>query len=146
MGCIKSRDGEIIMEKDKIQKRWTEYIRELYDANRDEDMEVEYNGEGPEIMEDEVRFTLKKMKTGKAIGADGVATEMVTALEDFGIKKVTKLLNKIYHTGKIPEDMKRVVFSALPKTPGATQCAQHRTISLMSHMTKLLLRVIMLRI
>lgn len=68
----------------------------MYDAN--EDMEVEYNGEGPEIMEEEVRFTLKKMKTGKAIGADGVATEIVTALEDFGIKKVTKLLNKIYHT------------------------------------------------
>ena len=144
-GCIKSKDGEIIMEKDKIRQRWTEYIGELYDADRDENFEIAYDSGGPEIMECEVRHALKKMKDGKATGADGIASEMINALEDYGLERTTKLLNKIYDTGKIPDDMKKSVFIPLPKKPGATECTQHRTISLMSHITKLLLRIIMLR-
>lgn len=144
-GCIQSKDGEIIMEKEKIRERWTEYIHDLYNSNRDEDFEIEYNGEGEAIMVDEVRHALKKMKTGKATGADGVAVEMISALEDLGIERVTDALNQIYDTGYLPEDMRMSVFIALPKKPGATDCGQHRTISLMSHLTKLLLWIIMKR-
>ena len=57
----------------------------------------------------------------------------------------TKLLNAIYDSGAIPEDLAKSVFIALPKIPGATECELHRTISLMSHITKVLLRVLMLR-
>jgi len=145
-GCIKSKEGNIIMEEEKIRERWTEYIKELYDANRDENMQLDHNNEGPKIMEEEVRHALKKTKDGKAAGGDGIAAEMIKALEDFGVERTTRLLNKIYDTGEIPEDMKQSIFIALPKKPGATECTQHRTISLMSHMTKLLLRIIMLRI
>ena len=41
--------------------------------------------------------------------------------------------------------MAKSVFIALPKIPGAIECELHRTISLMSHITKVLLRVLMLR-
>ncbi|GFO40407.1 RNA-directed DNA polymerase from mobile element jockey-like [Plakobranchus ocellatus] len=68
------------------------------------------------------------------------------ALEDFGIGKVTHLLNEIYDTGQIPTDLSKSIFIALPKKPGATECELHRTISLMSHITKILLKIIMLRI
>ena len=96
-------------------------------------------------MAEEVLHALKKMKEGKATGTDGVATEMISVLGDLGIERVTDILNKIYNTGYIPEDMRRSIFIALPKKPGATDCGQHRTISLMSHLTKLLLRIIMKR-
>ena len=46
----------------------------------------------------------------------------------------------------MPTDMKRSIFIALPKKPGAVDCEQHRTISLMSHLTKILLKIILLRI
>ena len=62
-----------------------------------------------------------------------------------GIGMTTKLLNAIYDSGTIPEDLAKSVFIALPKIPGATECELHRTISLMSHITKVLLRVLMLR-
>ncbi|ELT94909.1 hypothetical protein CAPTEDRAFT_79125, partial [Capitella teleta] len=80
-----------------------------------------------------------------ATGADGVTVEMFSALEDLGVLKLTNILNKIYDTGNVPEDLLKSVFIALPKKPGATECGQYRTISLMSHITKMLLRIIMMR-
>ncbi|GFO14782.1 condensin complex subunit 3, partial [Plakobranchus ocellatus] len=48
--------------------------------------------------------------------------------------------------GQIPTDLSKSIFIALPKKPGATECELHRTISLMSHITNILLKIIMLRI
>ncbi|GFN94698.1 RNA-directed DNA polymerase from mobile element jockey-like [Plakobranchus ocellatus] len=86
------------------------------------------------------------MKHGKATGPDNISVELIEALEDFGTGKITHLLNEIYDTGQIPTDLSKSIFIALPKKSGATECELHRTISLMSHITKLLLKIIMLRI
>ncbi|GFO08463.1 LINE-1 retrotransposable element orf2 protein [Plakobranchus ocellatus] len=104
------------------------------------------NFAGPPIMKEEVETAIKKMKHGKATGPDNISVELIEALEDFGIGKVTHLLNEIYDTGQIPTDLSKSIFIALPKKPGATECELHRTISLMSHITKILLKIIMLRI
>ncbi|GFN95209.1 transposon tx1 uncharacterized 149 kda protein [Plakobranchus ocellatus] len=103
------------------------------------------NFAGPPIMKEEVETAVKKMKHGKAIGPDNISVELIEALEDFGIGKVTRLLNEIYDTGKIPTDLSGSIFIALPKKPGATECELQRTISLMSHITKIMLKIIMLR-
>ncbi|GFS23979.1 hypothetical protein ElyMa_006991100 [Elysia marginata] len=39
-GCLKAKNGYIIMEKDKILERWAEYIHELFDDNRKHDHKV----------------------------------------------------------------------------------------------------------
>ena len=145
-GCLKTKEGSIIMDKEKILERWAEYIRELFEDNRKEHDVMKKNFAGPPIMKDEVREAIRKMKTGKATGPDGLSIELIEALEEYAIEKVTTLLNKIYDTGQIPVDMSRSIFIALPKKPGATDCELHRTISLMSHVTKLLLRIIMMRV
>ena len=62
-----------------------------------------------------------------------------------GIEKLTIMANEIYDTGKIPQDLSKSIFIALPKKPGTIECEFHRTISLMSHITKVILRVIMMR-
>ena len=144
-GHLKSKDGTLIMEKDKILDRWGEYIKDLFEDERNEEHIVEKNSEGPPIMRDEVRAALKRMKPGKAPGPDNITTEMIEALEESGIEKITVLLNEIYDTGKIPKDMSKSIFIALPKKTGAIECELHRTISLMSHVTKILLRIIMMR-
>ena len=145
-GCLKSKDGNIIMDKDKILEKWTEYIGDLYNDNRDEDRRIESNNDCPSIMEEEVSTALKKMKDGKAVGPDNITTEMIKALEGFGIPTLTKLINNIYDTGHIPSDLSKSIFIALPKKPNANECENHRTISLMRHVTKILLRIIMMRI
>ena len=63
------------------------------------------------------------------------------ALEEFGVDEITENLNNIYESGQIPEDLSKSIFIALPEKAGAIECQLHRTISLMSHLTKILLRI-----
>ena len=44
-------------------------------------------------MKDEVREAMRKMKTSKATGLDGLSIELIEALEEYGIEKVKTLLN-----------------------------------------------------
>ena len=85
------------------------------------------------------------MKRGKATGVDGISVEVSITLEKFGIEQLTKFANKLYDAGTFPEDLAKSIFIALPHTDGATECELHRTIRLTSHVTKILLRVILLR-
>ena len=70
---------------------------------------------------------------------------MLKALDDYGIIQLTHLLNIIYDTGYLPSDLLESVFITLPKKPKATECGEFRTISLMSHIMKLLLKIILKR-
>ncbi|GFO00874.1 RNA-directed DNA polymerase from mobile element jockey-like [Plakobranchus ocellatus] len=134
------------MEKEDILNRWSEYITEFYHDDRDPPPTISNEDEGPHILEEEIQMALKKMKKGKAAGPDDIPSEMLTALGEFGIKEVIKLLNTIHATGEIPTNLKKSVYIALPKKLGTVECDQHRTISLMSHLTKVMLRVLMNRI
>ena len=69
----------------------------------------------------------------------------ISGTEDYGIDiKITTLFNEIYDTGHIPPDMiSKSLFIALPKKP---ECELHRKISLMSRITKLLLRITIMRV
>ncbi|GFO32139.1 RNA-directed DNA polymerase from mobile element jockey-like [Plakobranchus ocellatus] len=145
-GCIKVINGDIIIDKEKILERWAEYIRELFKDDRKDHNIMKNNFAGPPIMKEEVETAIKKMKHGKATGPYNISVELIEALEDFGIGQVTHLLNEIYDTGQIVTDLSKSTLIALPKKPGATECELHRTISLMSHITKILLKIIMLRI
>ena len=63
----------------------------------------------------EVESALKRMKNGKAAGEDGITAEMLKALQEFGIQKLTTLFNNIYDTGFLPEEMLSSTFITLPK-------------------------------
>ena len=70
-----------------------------------------------------------------------MSSEMLNALGEFGIKELTKLLNIIEDTGEIPTNLKSQCTLNFPKNSDTFECDQHRTISLMSHLTKVMLRV-----
>ena len=71
---------------------------------------------------------------------------MLKALDDYGIIQLTHLLNRIYDKGYLPSDFLESVFITLPKKQTkATECGDFRTISLMSHIMKLLLKIILKR-
>ena len=126
-----------MFESEEIEKRWIEYISELYaDDMCGEPMKFN-EFEGPEITADEVERARKRMRDKKTAGIDGITTEVLKALDDTSLKILTKLCNKIYSTGHIPNDMKNSIFFTLPKKQRATVCIDFRTISLMSHVTKL---------
>ena len=70
---------------------------------------------------------------------------MLQALDEIGIDKITELCNKIYDTGYIPDDMRKSTFIPIPKKAKAVNCTDFRTISLMSHVTKMLVKIILHR-
>ena len=59
-GCIRSKDGEILMEKEDILNRWSEYIIELYHDDRGPPPIINID-EGTQILEEEVQKALKKI-------------------------------------------------------------------------------------
>ena len=88
---------------------------------------------------------MSKMKKNKAAGPDGVVTEMFEALEEYGVDRLTEFINKIYNDGTFPDEFGRSIFITLPKKPGAVDCEQYRTTSLICHSTKIILRILLLR-
>ena len=133
--CVEAKDGTIIIEKDKIFDRWSEYIGKLYDDDRGE-MPVITTGSISPITYQEVEYALKGMSMSKSPGTDDIITEMIVAAGDMGM----------YIQGGFSSELNKSIFITLPKVNGATKCEKHRTISLMSHITKLVLRIVINRI
>ena len=75
-----------------------------------------------------------------------MTTEMLVAAGERGVTEITNLANMIYSEGRFPEQMYKSIFITIPKVKGTSKCEKHRTISLMSHATKLVLMVIMNRL
>ena len=71
---------------------------------------------------------------------------MIKTIGEFGIEKLTQLYNSIYETGHIPQELLTSVYITLPKKPRATECSDYRTISLMPHTLKILLKIIQERL
>ena len=145
MGCIKGRNGNILFDKVKIAERWVEYIKELYDDNR-ESMPQFTTATGQNILKEEVENVTHLMKNGKATGPDDLPAEALKSLDEHNIDIITTLCNIIYNTGYIPTEMKQSIFVPIPQKTKAQNCNEYRTISLMSHVTKLLLKIIQVRI
>ena len=76
------------------------------------------------------------LKDGKAPGCDGLTAEMIKLSGEEGIDVYHYLIKKTWHTGKWPLDWKRAVFIPLPKKGDLKECANYRTISLISHASK----------
>ena len=75
-----------------------EYVNELYNDERGEPLDVT-NLKGCPILKAEVEKVIKDMKTGKASGNADITTEMLNALDETGLEKITEICNLIYDTG-----------------------------------------------
>ena len=134
----------MLFDSNDVINRWVEHVTELYHDERGDPPDVS-NQNGCTIMKSEIENVIKEMKCGKASGNDDIATEMIKALDDEGIKKIKELCNLVYDTGYLPPDMSSSIFLKLPKKAKATECSDYRTLSLMSHILKILLKVILKR-
>ena len=94
--CIKAKDGNLLMEREDVLNRWSEYIEDLFQDDRGEKPIIKKDMDGPPILNEEVSAAIRKMKHGKAVGPDNIPIEVFAILEDIGIDFLTKLLNKLY--------------------------------------------------
>jgi len=100
----------VLMVKGEIIERWTEYIQELFEDDRENMPPIRKDIDGPEILKDEVRFAIKNMKRNNAYGPDNIFGEYLQATEEFSVEKITEIANDIYNSGRIQEDLTKSIF------------------------------------
>ena len=100
----------------------------------------------PDILECEVKWALESITTNKASGGDGIPVELFQILKDDALKVLHSICQQIWKTQQWPQDWKRSVFIPIPKKDNAKECSNNRTIALISHASKVMLKILQARL
>ena len=148
MGTIKDRNHMDLTEAEYSKKRWQEYTEELYKKylhGPDTHDDVITNLE-PDILECEVKWALESITTNKASGGDGIPVELFQILRDDAVKVLHSICQHIWKSQLWPQDWKRSVFILIPKKGNVKECSKYHTIALMSHTSKVMLKILQTRL
>ena len=96
----------------------------------------------PDILECEVKWALESITTNKASGGDGIPVELFQILKDDAVKVLHSICQQIWKTQQRPQDWKRAVFIPIPKKGNAKECSNYCTIALISHTSKVMLKIL----
>src|SRR6478609_6282847 len=110
------------------------------------EFDVDEDSKGLVILDSEVTNAIEALKVGKVIGPDGILAEFWKILRAKGTRELVELCKEMYVKGIWPSDSTRVVMIPLQKKIKAVECSDHRTISLISHASKILLKILTNRI
>ena len=96
----------------------------------------------PDILECEVKWALESITTNKASGGDGIPVELFQSPKDDTVKVHHSSCQQIWKTQQWPQDWKRSVFILIPKKGNAKECSNYCTIALISHASKVMLKIL----
>ena len=96
----------------------------------------------PDILECEVKWALESITTNKSSGGDGIPVELFQILKDDAVKELHSICQQIWKTQQWSQDWKRSVFIPIPKKGNAKECSNYRTIALISHASKVMLKIL----
>ena len=82
----------------------------------------------------------------KASGDDGITVELVQILKDDAVKVLCSICQQIWKTLQWPQGWKRSVFIPIPKKGNAKACSNYQTSALISHASKLMLKILQVRL
>ena len=131
-----------------IKKRQQEYTEKLYKK----DLKDPDNHDGmithlePDILESEVKWALGSITMNKASGGDGIPGELFPILKDDAVKVLHSICQQIWKTQQWPQDWKRSVFIPVQKKGYGKECSNYRTITLISHASKIVLKILQARL
>ena len=100
----------------------------------------------PDILECEVKWALGRITTNKANGGDRIPAEVFQFLKDDAVKVLHSICQQIWKTQQWPQDWKRSVFIPIPKRGNAKECSNYHTIALISHTSKVMLKILQARL
>ena len=96
----------------------------------------------PDILESEVKWALGTVTMNKASGGDGIPAELFQILKDDAVKMLHSICQQIWKTQQWPQNWKRSVFNPIPKRGNAKKCSNCHTITLISHASKVMLKIL----
>ena len=82
----------------------------------------------------------------KASGGDGIPIEPFQILKDDAVKVLHSICQQIWRIQQWPQDWKRSVFIPIPKKGNAKECSSYRKIAVISHTSKIMLKILQARL
>ena len=99
-----------------------------------------------DILECEVKWALGSITMSKARGGNGIPVELIQILKNDAVKVLHSICQKIWKTHQWPWDWKTSVFIPIPKNSNAKECSNNCTIALISHASKIMLKILHARL
>ena len=96
----------------------------------------------PDILECKIKRVLGSITTNKASGGDGIPVELFQILKDDAVKVLHSIYQQIWKTQPWPQDWKKSVFIPMPKKDNAKECSNYYTIAPISHVSKVMLKIL----
>ena len=82
----------------------------------------------------------------KASGGDGIPVELLQILKDDAVKMLHTICQQVCKTQQWPQEWKRSVFIPIPKKGKAKECSNYCTVTLISHASKVMLKILQARL
>ena len=128
----------------KSQQEYTEvYKKDLHDPDNHDGAVTDLE---PDILEHEVKWALGSITMNKASGGDGIPAEISQILKGDAVKVLHSICQQIWKTQQWPPDYKRSIFIPIPKNGNAKECSNSNTIALISHTSKVMLKILQARL
>ena len=100
----------------------------------------------PDILECKVKWALESITTNKASGGDAIPVELFQILKGDAVKVLHSICQQIWKIQQWPQDWKRSVFIPISRKGSATECSNYLTIALISHASKVMLKILQARL
>ena len=100
----------------------------------------------PDILECEVKWELESITTNKASGGDDIPVGLFQILKDNAVKVLHSICQQIWKTQQWTQDWKMSVFIPIPKKGNAKECSNYHRIALISHTSKVMLKILQPRL
>ena len=100
----------------------------------------------PDILECKVKWALESITMNKASGGDRIPVELFQILKDGTVRVLHSICQQIWKTQQWPQDWKRSTFIPIPKKGNAKECSNYCTIALISHASKVMLKILQARL
>ena len=104
------------------------------------------NNDSYPIPWEEVEAAVKSLRKGKSAGVDNISSELVQAGGEAMIDMLLIIYNKIWQTGERPTPWTQSLIITLPKKGNLQLCQNYHAISLISHLSKVMLRILLKRL
>ena len=99
-----------------------------------------------DIVECEVKWALGSITMKKASGGDGIPVELFQILKDDAVKVLHSICQQIWKTQQWSQDWKMSIFIPISKKGNAKECSNYHTIALISHTSKIMLKILQTRL
>lgn len=144
----------MLQSKDEIKQRWKQYCSGLYKGHGGGDEMVKEleeitppRDEDPQdILYAEVQKAIRSLKCNKSPCSDGITAEMLQAGGEQLARQIHKLCNKAWQEGTIPEEWSKSILVPIPKKEDLSRSNNYRTTSLINHVGKVFLTVLLNRL